>query len=934
MFCISIMGCKASIRHGLLKREVDVVKTYFGICGLLFAMISHAQSLEEERLSTWLFRHQTPNDYLSGLMWLVPQEKKDQSALKNHLCEELRWYQRHANTAQSKANFAQLITTVQNLPVTGRALISIPDPLWLEIHPAQDPILRSDQSAYVPEQPKSITVLLEDGSLCQPLFIPGATALTYIKQCLGNHVAVDYAWIAQPDGRARYYGVALWNEQRQDPLMPGAWLWAPQRSKKISKSFSNQFINFLGTQGVAAEDPKAIPLYEQPVKAHKLRDSEYTANDWGMTGLIHMPSARMEQEGEVRFQGTHLYPYNIGTIVFQPFSWLEGGFRYTNIRNVPYGRRISKLSTIDKSLDIKLKLWRESAYFPELAIGGQDIVGTGLFSGEYLVASKRSGNFDWTLGLGWGYLGAQANLTNPLNLWGSQFNSRIKKKTYGGGHFDLAYFRGSTSLFGGLQWHTPWDPLLIKLEYSSSQYQSLSSDAQSKIQTSPINIGLVYRVNSILDVMSAYERGNTFMLGFTLHTALNKLKQVKFFDPPSPPVTTEMPQTMPDWSRTTADIRSLTGWSVRNIKIEGNSLIVRIENSFNSYGGPRFERVISVLHRDAPAYITKFVLVFGEYGMKLDAKEVNRALWVDHHLELYPPSLITPSIQSVPPIKSATKKSDFFLWNSKQSRFSGGIWPSFSQIVGGPDAYMLYQAGLFAGGEFRLTNSSFISGTVAQRLFDNYKNFVYDGPSNLPRVRTDMRQYILTSSTTIANLQITHMQQISDNQFVSIYGGLLEPMFAGIGAEWLYRPWHGPLALGVDFNTVQQRGYAQNFQLQQYKVNTGQVTLYWDMGWNGLLMQLSAGQYLAGDRGVQLDLSRRFHNGIIIGAYMSKTNVTALEFGEGGFNKGVYLSIPFDNILPVSTPGYAYFQWQPLVRDGGAELNRSYSLYEMTTARR
>ena len=85
-------------------------------------------------------------------------------------------------------------------------------------------------------------------------------------------------------------------------------------------------------------------------------------------------------------------------------------------------------------------------------------------------------------------------------------------------------------------------------------------------------------------------------------------------------------------------------------------------------------------------------------------------------------------------------------------------------------------------------------------MLDNYKHFVYDGPSDLPRVRTDIRQYVETSWNTIPNLQITHTKQLSNDQFVSIYGGLLEMMFAGVGAEWLYRPWHSSVALGIDAN--------------------------------------------------------------------------------------------------------------------------------------
>ncbi|HEY6509672.1 MAG TPA: YjbH domain-containing protein, partial [Vicinamibacterales bacterium] len=62
-------------------------------------------------------------------------------------------------------------------------------------------------------------------------------------------------------------------------------------------------------------------------------------------------------------------------------------------------------------------------------------------------------------------------------------------------------------------------------------------------------------------------------------------------------------------------------------------------------------------------------------------------------------------------------------------------------------------------------------------------------------------------------------------------------------------------------------------------------------------------------------------------------NVSAEEFGEGSFDKGVYLSIPFDTLLTRSTNSYANILWRPLTRDGGAMLARGPSLYGLTRAR-
>ncbi|MBK5104312.1 MAG: YjbH domain-containing protein, partial [Burkholderiales bacterium] len=92
-------------------------------------------------------------------------------------------------------------------------------------------------------------------------------------------------------------------------------------------------------------------------------------------------------------------------------------------------------------------------------------------------------------------------------------------------------------------------------------------------------------------------------------------------------------------------------------------------------------------------------------------------------------------------------------------------------------------------------------------------------------------------------------------------------------------------------------------------------------------------RYLAGDTGATFDFSRVFDNGVKFGAFFTKTNVSAAEFGEGSFDKGVYLTVPFDAFLTKSSNGNASAVWKPLTRDGGAKLVRVVPLYDLTRAR-
>ena len=70
-----------------------------------------------------------------------------------------------------------------------------------------------------------------------------------------------------------------------------------------------------------------------------------------------------------------------------------------------------------------------------------------------------------------------------------------------------------------------------------------------------------------------------------------------------------------------------------------------------------------------------------------------------------------------------------------------------------------------------------------------------------------------------------------------------------------------------------------------------------------------------------------------VGAYATKTNVSAERFGEGSFDKGLYLRIPFDVMTTKRSSSSAFLAYNPLTRDGGARLNRNFTLHGATTAR-
>ena len=897
-----------------------------------------------ERLSDWLLRNTDDNREAGALHWRVRAQRAPQERLRQAVLADL-------NSAAVTTNGSDLAQFVQGLPLTGRLPVVSTDPRWLQAAPGQDPVLEDGQTLVWPARARTVAVLGVDGKVCLAVFRAGSSIGDYVTACdaaqgdvAAHVVAHDWAWLVQADGTVRRFGVAQWNASVQDVPGPGAWIWAPPVAAQVGRDTSENLARFLATQ-LPAEmllpNADAVTLHDAPEARGYLRDLALTASDWGEIGVLQTPSARMDPAGMVRFNLSRVDPYQRGNLMLQPLDGMEVGFRYTMVLDQLYGPSIAGgQAYVDKSMDLKLRLREEDAAGPQLAVGLIDLTGTGLFSSEYVVGSRRYGNWDTSVGVAWGYLGSRDSLHAPLAFLGSSFATRPAVNVGSGGQFNFSsMFHGDAAPFGGVQWHAPNDPWLFKLELDSNNY-SQEPFGTTLPASSPFNVGVVYRYSPSMEFSAGWERGNQLMLGVTFRTDISKTESPKVLDPVLPLVRDTRPVVSSAfmWDTAAAKVHQVSGWQVLQLSQYNDTATLVAETDGALFLQNRIDRVVTVLHQAAPASVRHFVLLLQEQGVDMSRVDIDRAQWVAERARPAPPALRVAAQQVVPasavagtvtPPLAAQDPSAFVAPPRPATTIAWS--PSYSQILGGPDAFVLYQVGVQASLKYAYSPSTWFSGMVNGNVLNNYNLFTYDAPSNLPRVRTYAREYATTSVVTFPVLQWTHVEALGGGHYASVYGGMLESMFGGVGGEWLYRPWHSPLAFGMDANYVRQRGFAQDVSFRDYDVVTGHAAVYWDTGWNDVRVTLKAGQYLAGDVGATLDVSRTFSNGTAMGAWITQTNVSAEQFGEGSFDKGLYLRVPLDVILPMSSASIGSLVWDPLTRDGGAMLNRQFTLFNFTS---
>lgn len=981
MYLQRILSILASMEP--LMKTIDLNKLTFSYTSLLvslstcISLTAHATTSEQPYLSTdYLYNQDSPKPYYAPAgqrlgAWLPQQLTQD----ANTYYESALVWQSNVEQIAQQAQKQQLISTIKQLasvtshrqltplyqwldglPVTGRVVLPKQDLAYLQVNPQIDPLFQQGDRVTVHQRPNYLTVLFDDAQTCRVTYQAGVRSKDYIDSCLrhlSKTINTDSAYLISPQGLIEPISLAAWNAKYQSTPAAGAWIWVADKQHQWPDELVLDVANFLATQSIdlplpKGQSPTPIPL--DTMKAERSRDLPVSASDWGVTGLLQTPSARMQPQGVAGLHISHIDPYTQYNLLLQPFDWLETAVRYTNVDGVSYGPVSPEQDLKDKSIDVKMRLLQESRWLPQLAVGWRDPAGTSLFGGEYIVANKRYADFDFSLGIGWGYLGARQNIANPFTAIDQRFTDRVADKSGQGGELSpKSWFTGRASLFGGVQWHTPYDPLTVKIEYDGNDYRSEPHSNQDlNPKDIPINIGATWQ-DSIrgIALSGGLERGDTWMLGLTLQGDLSELGQRK---PPAPAILaarkTPMSQLhnfsyqlqLPNQKHTSAKNEQIlqafsaaTGWHASQLSIDtAKQVHLQVEVDDGVFIQERLKEGMDVLLQVIPKDSKLIQIEMTRYGDHFGVFNIDPLIWKQQQQRLLPPSQRLPQpIKVTAAPTSANHPPRQIIAATDLSRGSVTISPVLHQSIGGPDGY-LYGLYANANANYRLWDGAWLNGDVQARMIDNYDQYTYTADSNLPRVRTNIRNYMTTSDLLMPNLQWTQFKPLGDGWYGLAYAGYLERMFAGVGAEILYRQADKPWALGLDINRVRQREFDQHFDLQDYEVTTGNLSLYWNTPWQDIDMKLSAGQYLAGDKGVTIDLSRTFRNGVKMGGWVSKTDVSAEDFGEGSMDKGIYISLPFDALFKSWSPGYTQLVYQPLIRDGGAKLNRKYQLYQLT----
>lgn len=268
--------------------------------------------------------------------------------------------------------------------------------------------------------------------------------------------------------------------------------------------------------------------------------------------------------------------------------------------------------------------------------------------------------------------------------------------------------------------------------------------------------------------------------------------------------------------------------------------------------------------------------------------------------------------------------------SSRYPSFNYSFRPQVRQHIGGGDQFFLYQVWAALSANAQLTRNWSVTTTVGKDIYNNFDRITTEPLRRLPPVRSDVKRYLQEGEDNLVRLQVNGLWTLAPDLYARASSGIFEEMFGGVGGELLYRPFGARFAVGADLNYVRQRNYDQMFSFLDYTVLTGHLNMYYQLPIYDLLGIVSVGRYLAKDKGATFQLSRQFESGIQAGIFFTLTDVPFEVFGEGSFDKGFFITVPFDLFATRSSTASGSFAFRPLTKDGGQRLSIGPRLYDVT----
>lgn len=661
-----------------------------------------------------------------------------------------------------------------------------------------------------------------------------------------------------------------------------------------------------------------------------------TPNLQGQSGYINMPNAAVEADGTFSLGYGYDSPYGALWVSSTVLPMLQVTGRYVSITGTPqfahvtdaYWRNYGRYK--DKVVDAKLNLWNETSSLPAVSIGATDLQGTGLFKGGYVVATKTFGvNKSFEASIGYGA-------------------------------------RRPDGIFGGVRWSPVSAPRWALIaEYDSTDYKKDFEAASTGAAKHPKGMaaGVEYRWGW-LGAKITRQRDRFGANAYISIPFYEREFVPKVFEPaPMQRKDGPAPSTVEQWrdepSHGAALVNALTKQDFKNVRVqfEDKELRLSLTNNRISNTGRAIGRAARTALLFAPQGTRTLQITYTQLEQPVATYEfhdlerlsdyisglIDRESFLQTVLVRYAiPSdraredraALLSEVPNEGALEIQAGRDGNIVQIASEDRESGRFKtiPKLGFFFNDPSGALRYELAAASVYDKRLSEGFYLNSALKLNILENITGVTQTSNSLLPHVRTDIAEYKRGGRLKLNRLLLNKYINPEERVYARLSAGLYEEMFRGIGGQILYLPKDSRWAVDMSVDALQQRGYRGWFDKKDYSVVTGLASLHYRLPYD-ITVTGRAGRFLAKDNGVRFEFKRTFSSGVEIGAWYAKTNgrdITNPGSPANPYNdKGVFLSVPLNIMLPFDSQASAGMSLSPWTRDVGQMVGTPGDLYDM-----
>ena len=638
-------------------------------------------------------------------------------------------------------------------------------------------------------------------------------------------------------------------------------------------------------------------------------------SNFGITGLMAIPTARVMDKYKYRVGLSVIEPYRHLFVTFTPLKHLELNGMVTEIKGVRgfSGSAYKKYGSYkDKDIDFKYQIFGETKYIPAIAIGGNDLIGTRLYASQYLVFSKQIYPFDFTVGLANGRYGKK-----QLGRSRSTFEFEML-------HHPISWLKNS-KFFWGIEF-APSAKFAFMMDYNPTDYSKQTRDPawkkyfKNKKVKSHFDFGVRYKPTKWSEIDLSYQRGEKFAFNFSMTFNIGKRMLPEYYPPYIEPYEYIK---YPKLKRIALGLEKM-GFSNIAISKFNNEIYIAAQNDKYFYPTRALGVVIQILE-----------------SFKFDRNKIFHIILTNNFVPMFE---FTTTQANIEDLKNGVFTNDEFLYMSKmkfkniylpdtdllvnRKWYDYGLKPAIETFLNDPSGFFKYRAGISAYAKFFPWKGGTVFSSITKYFFNDISTI--NKPLSIP-VRSDFPLY-MEQKLTLESLLFNQYFKINGFYF-RFTGGLLETEYAGLDLEAAKPLFSGKLDLGIGGSIVKKRAYKNVFGFE-YGSNIKRfytpAFVYSRYYLNpDLFVDLKAGRFLAGDRGVKFSVSKDI-GGVILSAWytMTDTSVFKDNVNKGYHDYGVALSLPLRLFTKKDTKTTYYYSLSPWTRDVGQDIAHYGSLFD------